>query len=281
MLFIMKKIKTDRGSIPLFEFNCVESTQRMAKALYDRYKYDTYVVWAKEQLKGRGRRKRAWHSPVGGLYFSLFLENLKGVKSPQLISLASGLAIRETLIRVASVSCDLKWPNDVLYQDKKLCGILSEAASCGSDVHSVVVGVGINVNAEVVSELKDIAVCIKGIIGYELDLRRLLALSVERLLARIKQLETTEGQKEIIASYKKYCTTLGSTVTLILDEGTVTGQAVDITQEGTLQVLVSGQLHSIATGDVIHVRKGGDAIAFDRIGQDKRLSSQAGSGGPQ
>ena len=256
MSFIMKKLKTDRGYIPLYEFNCVESTQRMAKVLYDRYKYDTYVVWAKEQLKGRGRRERVWHSPRGGLYFSLFYENLE-VRFPQLASLASGLAMREALKEIADISCDLKWPNDILYRDKKLCGILSEAASCGTDVHRVIIGVGVNVNAEIVHELKDIAVCLKEIIGNEVDLEGLLSLSAERLLFRIAQLETKEGQEEILDSYKRHCTTLGSTVTIILDEGSITGQAIDITQEGALQVLASGKLHSIATGDVIHVRKRG------------------------
>ncbi|HOJ81680.1 MAG TPA: biotin--[acetyl-CoA-carboxylase] ligase [Acetomicrobium flavidum] len=256
MSFIMKKLKTDRGYIPLYEFNCVESTQRMAKVLYDRYKHDTYVVWAKEQLKGRGRRERVWHSPRGGLYFSLFYENLE-VRFPQLASLASGLAMREALKEIADISCDLKWPNDILYRDKKLCGILSEAASCGTDVHRVIIGVGVNVNAEIPHELKDIAVCLKEIIGNEVDLEGLLSLSAERLLFRIAQLETKEGQEEILDSYKRHCTTLGSTVTIILDEGSITGQAIDITQEGALQVLASGTLHSIATGDVIHVRKRG------------------------
>jgi len=228
----------------------------MAKVLYDRYKHDTYVVWAKEQLKGRGRRERVWHSPRGGLYFSLFYENLK-VSFPQLASLASGLGMREALKEIADISCDLKWPNDILYRDKKLCGILSEAASCGTDVHRVIIGVGVNVNAEIPHELKDIAVCLKEIIGNEVDLEGLLSLSAERLLFRIAQLETKEGQEEILDSYKRHCTTLGSTVTIILDEGSITGQAIDITQEGALQVLASGKLHSIATGDVIHVRKRG------------------------
>jgi len=252
------KITTEVGKFSIFKFNCVESTQTMAKELYRRYSYDAFVVWAERQFKGRGRRERRWHSPKGGLYFSLFQKDLGDLRSPQLVSLAAGMAIRNGLKQFCNISCELKWPNDILYQERKLCGILSESAIYGQKIHYTIVGVGINVNtdiSELPCEVRAKATSLKDIIGLEVDLNELLSVSAEEVFKWLSFLKTDNGQKKVIESYKNHCVTLGSQVSVYLDNETISGLAVDITEEGALQVLAAGETLLFATGDVVHIRR--------------------------
>ena len=103
------------------------------------------VVVAQEQLEGRGTRGRPWHSPPGGLWYSMLFRNVKG-SAIEFLSLRIGLAIAAVLEReVPGLQLGLKWPNDLMLGDGKVGGVLCEARWQGSVLGWVVVGIGINV----------------------------------------------------------------------------------------------------------------------------------------
>jgi BirA family biotin operon repressor/biotin-[acetyl-CoA-carboxylase] ligase len=102
------------------------------------------VVLADEQTAGRGRQGRAWESPKGGLYLSVLLRPSSA--SAALLPLAAGVAVAEALGHFG-VPAQLKWPNDVLLEGRKLAGILAEASSSASALEWVVLGIGVNVDA--------------------------------------------------------------------------------------------------------------------------------------
>ena len=121
------------------------STNDMAKDLADFGVPEGTVVLAEEQTSGKGRYRRHWFSSPGkGLYLSVILRP----KQPEisLLTLSAGLAVAEALRDVLGVKVCLKWPNDLLWEGKKLGGILSESSYFGQKLNYVVVGIGLNIS---------------------------------------------------------------------------------------------------------------------------------------
>jgi BirA family biotin operon repressor/biotin-[acetyl-CoA-carboxylase] ligase len=127
-----------------------ESTQTLARALAEGGAPDRTLVWADRQTAGRGRMKRAWKSPEGGLYFSLVLRPRFAPSRLADFSLATGAAIAGALQKLTGQPFAVKPPNDVYSagpRPGKVCGILAEASGSARKLDWLVVGVGVNVNA--------------------------------------------------------------------------------------------------------------------------------------
>ena len=129
-------------------FDSLPSTNEAARALALAGAAHGISVVAREQTRGRGTKGRTWHSPAGlGLYASFILRDPSGgaLPHPHLVPLAAGLAASDAVLETSGLATRLKWPNDVLYDWKKLGGILAEGSSAGGAAGFVVVGVGLNV----------------------------------------------------------------------------------------------------------------------------------------
>jgi BirA family biotin operon repressor/biotin-[acetyl-CoA-carboxylase] ligase len=120
----------------------VTSTQDFAEAIYQMIEEDEFVVVADEQTRARGRYRRAWFSPKGGLWVTYVIKGFDPSKIPNL-TLANALAIREALSKY--VDAKIRWPNDVVVNDKKIAGTLIEAVVQGSDAVAFV-GFGVDTN---------------------------------------------------------------------------------------------------------------------------------------
>jgi BirA family biotin operon repressor/biotin-[acetyl-CoA-carboxylase] ligase len=111
---------------------------------------DGVVVVADGQSTGRGRRGHTWQSPPGrGLYFSWLCRPALQTSALPLITLAAGVGVRRGIEQATGLSTDLKWPNDVVVNGRKLAGILAEGCSLGSPEQSVIIGVGVNLRPAV------------------------------------------------------------------------------------------------------------------------------------
>jgi BirA family biotin operon repressor/biotin-[acetyl-CoA-carboxylase] ligase len=132
----------------LHHFYKIGSTNAAAMAAAAEGAPEGSVFLAEEQTAGRGRGSNSWESPRStGIYCSVVLRPAQPPSEILVLSLAAGLAVQAAIQQVDSrVSADLKWPNDVLIEGKKLCGILAEMNAEATRVHYIVVGVGINVN---------------------------------------------------------------------------------------------------------------------------------------
>lgn len=134
------------GVLPLHVLQTIDSTNEEAKRLLRKTGKPCLVV-AEQQTSGRGRRGRHWHSPyAANLYFSLVWPVVAGMRQLEGLSLAVGLSVQGTLTRLGLTDSGVKWPNDVLVQDRKISGILLEVVGDPTDRSHVVIGVGINVN---------------------------------------------------------------------------------------------------------------------------------------
>jgi biotin-[acetyl-CoA-carboxylase] ligase BirA-like protein len=215
----------------------VGSTNEWAKELARLGACEGTVVLAETQTAGHGRLGREWHSPVGGLWFSVILRpQFKPAESARLV-FAAGLAVAETLREQYGLKVETNWPNDVLVDGRKICGVLTEMNSVGGKVNFVVVGVGVNVNFDVgkvfPEELQETATSLKKECGEQVSLDELLRVLLVKL-EKTYELFTTGGFLPVLAEWRKYARFLGSQVEVSTDDGRLQGVALDVDEEGAL-----------------------------------------------
>jgi BirA family transcriptional regulator, biotin operon repressor / biotin---[acetyl-CoA-carboxylase] ligase len=234
------------------------------------------VLVTDHQTAGKGRLGRTWSAPPGSsLLASVLLRPPSTVAG--LVTMAAAVAMAEAVSDVAGVAARVKWPNDLVWPgdgsaaDRKLAGILAEAAwppganiaagwrePAPSDRVVVVVGTGVNVNwpSEPPLELSEIAVALNHLAGREIDRRDLLAAYLGRLEEVYGPLVEQRQPEIVLARWRSASATLGRFVRVDLGSEVVEGRAVDVTVDGRLEVEhASGTRRVLATGDVIHLRQ--------------------------
>jgi len=222
----------------------VSSTNDLAKELAEK-RCEEFIVLAESQTSGRGRNERSWYSPPGGLYFSLVLRPDFDFDKYPLIGLAMGLAIAQILDDLG-IEAKLKWPNDVLVNDKKIAGILAE-----SKHNYFVVGVGVNVNNyDFPDDLR--ATSLSTELGDVLSTKWLMVKilkSFEGFYVRI-----LKGVKELIDEYRGRSSLIGKEVEVDLGNGTVEGRA-DIDDRGRLILTRGGFRRVVGAGEITKVKR--------------------------
>ncbi|HSE09884.1 MAG TPA: biotin--[acetyl-CoA-carboxylase] ligase [Nocardioidaceae bacterium] len=216
------------------------------------------VLVADHQTSGRGRLDRAWVTPPGAaLTFSVLLapDRVPVARWPWLPLLA-GIAVAEGVRRVAKVDCSLKWPNDVLVDDRKLAGILVERVERPSGAVAVV-GVGLNVSQDAdelpVPTATSLAIENAATTDRTVVLREVLR-SLEALFVQWVA-DLGDPGRGLVESYVRRCGTLGREVRVDLPAGEqVVGVATGIDAEGRLEVRTPHGRRILGAGDVVHVR---------------------------
>jgi BirA family biotin operon repressor/biotin-[acetyl-CoA-carboxylase] ligase len=212
------------------------------------------AVVAERQTSGRGREGRSWESPVGGVYLSVLLR--PQAARTALLPLAAGVAVAEA-VQGFGVTGELKWPNDVLVDGRKLAGILAEASSGASGVEWVVLGVGVNVSidpAELPEPLREtatsLAVCgARGARPLDVAAAALARLSVWYDALR------SEPQRVISAWRSRAVPWWGALVEVRTAGGERQGRLVTIDEEGALVLETpAGERLRLFSGEVSRVR---------------------------
>jgi BirA family biotin operon repressor/biotin-[acetyl-CoA-carboxylase] ligase len=241
----------------VYTFGRVTSTNDVAVALAKGGAAEGTLVVAEEQTRGRGRQGRGWHSPPGtGLWFSVVLRPKFDAADCSTISLAFALGVASVLRARYGVRAEIKWPNDVMVGGRKICGILTEAEFKGSDVGSVVVGVGLNVltdRTDFPPELRDTATSLKIETGDGIGRTRVLADVLEAVESRYSALYSG-GFEAIRHDLLKHSLLMGRLVKVVTAAGEVDGTAQDIDRAGALIVRKdNGSLLRVIAGDVVRV----------------------------
>jgi len=239
-------------------YHAVESTNLIAIDLAQQDAPEGTVVLADQQLSGRGRGSRSWHSPAGvGIYCSILLRPKMAVAKTQLITLMAGVSIVKAIALQTGLSPRLKWPNDILINDKKVAGILLESKVSGVQIGYSVIGFGINVNngsADLPEDIRERASSLLMELKKTVDRSRLVIAifsELERLYHRFK----CEDFPVILQQWRHYSSTLGQRVRIWQEDKATDGIAVDLTEDGGLLVKVEGgKKIVIHAGDVEHLR---------------------------
>lgn len=214
------------------------------------------VVIAEKQESGRGRLKRKWFSPEGGLWFSVILHPSIPTQSITLLPLVAALAVREAIAKTTKLDPQLKWPNDIMLSRKKVAGILLDISAEAEWVKYAVLGVGINANvdASVISSMINDTQGITTLrteLGHDVSRLALLRFTLEDLESNLGLL-AREGENEVISAWKKYTDMIGRKVSVLQNNKVVhEGVAVDLGQDGSLILETeSGRRVTITYGDV-------------------------------
>ncbi len=229
----------------------IGSTNDVAREVAGRGAPEGTLVIADEQTAGKGRLGRRWLAPPGTslLMSLLFYPDLAPSQAQRLTMLCS-LAVVDGIRAVTGLRPQLKWPNDILINYKKVGGILTETGVTGDHLDYVVVGIGLNVNLEV-SRIQEIAATATSLwqeLGREVPRLRLLQEILERVEGRYQRLEAGESPYEEWASN---LVTLGRRVRVTTPEGQEEGWAEGVDEDGALILRRGdGSMVLIAAGDV-------------------------------
>jgi BirA family biotin operon repressor/biotin-[acetyl-CoA-carboxylase] ligase len=237
----------------------VGSTNDWAKELALIGADDGSVVVAETQTAGRGRLDRGWVSPRGGLWLSvIFRPKVKPAEAVGLVFVA-GLAVAEVLRELYGLEVETKWPNDVLVDGRKVCGILSEMSTIGEKVNYAIIGVGVNANFDVKKalprELWENATSLESVLGRRISLEDLFRASLEKLDSVYAEF-LKEGFTFILEKWKRYAGFLGRQVEVISETEKLSGLALDVDSEGALVLRQgNGTMKRVFVGDVSLLRK--------------------------
>jgi BirA family biotin operon repressor/biotin-[acetyl-CoA-carboxylase] ligase len=229
----------------------LDSTNRHALELARQGAPEGLVVVADHQTAGRGRLGRSWEAPPGSsLLMSVLLRPPLAPDRLHLTTVAVALAAADACAAVAGFRPALKWPNDLVVEDRKLGGILAEVPEPGA----VVVGLGLNVTWSRPPEgLEAIGVAINQVAGSDVDREVVLAAILGNLERRYREL--LDRPDDLVAAYRQGCSTIGRDVRVELTSGAFTGMAVEVNDDGHLVVDdADGARLVVAAGDVVHVR---------------------------
>jgi BirA family biotin operon repressor/biotin-[acetyl-CoA-carboxylase] ligase len=251
---IKKGLATSYIGKEIYSFHEVESTNGVAKFLARFETVEGGVVISEIQTKGKGRLGRKWESPTGGIWLSIILKPDIEPSKASFITLATGVAVAKTL-RKMNIDAKIKWPNDILINGKKVCGILTEANATFHTVDYVIVGVGIdsNLNTDILThDIKEKTTSISNETPGEIKESEIIANFLNQF-EEVYDLFKEEKFNEILCEWRKMSQTFGNYVEIKQPLGKILkGVAIGITNEGALVLeLKNGTLKKVISGECI------------------------------
>lgn len=195
------------------------------------------IVLAETQTAGRGRSGNRWFSPLGGLWFSIILRPKLDASDAAGLTLMGGLAVAKVLEQMYGLKVKTKWPNDVLLNRKKVCGILTESSLADDRVNFVVVGIGLNANfipeQVLPRELTEMATSLQVELGRKVGLEELLRKLLERM-ETVYDTYLAKGSAHVVGEWKKFAAFLGREIQVASENEEVKGLALDVDSQGAL-----------------------------------------------
>lgn len=229
------------------------STNTQIKRLAEEEAPHGTVVMADKQTAGKGRRGRGWESPGGkNIFFSILLRPAFAPEQASMLTLIMAMAVAEGVEHVCRVKAKIKWPNDIVVDGKKICGILTELTMETDYIQYVVIGTGVNVNQDDIPEsIKDTATSLLLLSGKKTARAPLLSEILYIFEEKYERFCRTGNMEELLAEYNERLANIGREVKVLDPQGEYTGEALGINEKGELLVRsADGQLHTVYAGEV-------------------------------
>ena len=258
---ITSGLKTKTLGKHTYYFDSVDSTQSQAMKMAAEEANDGTLIIAERQTSGKGRLGRKWISPKGGIWLSIILHPKFDISVITLFPIASALALSNAIEKTLNIKSELKWPNDITINGKKVAGMLVDASLESNKIENMILGVGINYNVDVkqiekllkdtpnfygVASLSERSKTIKSV---------LLVQSFLMELEEMYNLLNNGNTKKIIRDWMKKSSTIGQNIEANTENGKIKGKAIRIDDDGALVISVNKKNKRITSGDITHVIK--------------------------
>ena len=232
----------------IHHFKSLTSTQDKAKELAKKG-LSNIVILADIQTKGRGRLKRKWHSDKGSLSMSILLKP-ENIRNLQYLTFAAAIAVVKSINNLTKLKTNIKWPNDVHYKGKKLCGILTEGIF-GKENYAVV-GIGLNANQnKFPDEIKDIATSLKIVSNKTINIKIFTKIIIREFFNLYENEYNKNKLKNILRMWEKYCDTINKDVEVATKTRKIYGNAAGIDKDCSLLLkLENHKIIKILQGDI-------------------------------
>lgn len=249
----MKNQKLAALGLNVLFYEKIDSTNSELKRLADRGALEGTLVLAQEQEAGRGRRGRSWVTPPGSaVAMSLLLRPEIAPEHASMITLVMGLAVARACRQLYQLDAQIKWPNDIVVNGKKICGILTEMKCEGTQIDHVIVGVGINTSVQAFpAELEKTADSLHRLIEKKPDQEELIACCMREFERCYEQFLQTEDLSALTDEYNEILAGRGDSVRVLEPGNEYIGISEGINAAGELQVRrENGTLESVYAGEV-------------------------------
>ena len=252
---IQTDLDTEYVGKNLYIYKEVSSTNTVAKFLSKNNAENGTVVISEKQTGAKGRSGKSWESPLGGVWLSIIVNPIVDYSKLPLITLATGVAVAKTLERVGVENPEIKWPNDIMINGKKVCGILTEAVTKFNRIESVIIGVGIDANLSVTDfpeELQEGTTTLKEELHKEGNENLLIKIFFEEF-EKINELFNSKEYEAILKEWRKRSYSIGKIVEVREPFNTYyDAYVLGISKEGALVVeKIDGTLEKVISGECI------------------------------
>ena len=252
---ISKELNTEYIGKNLYVYKEVSSTNTIAKFLAVNNVESGSVVISEKQNNARGRSGKHWASPLGGVWLSIILQPHIDYSKLPLLTLTTGVAVAKALERIGIENAEIKWPNDIMINDKKVCGILTEAVTKFNTIENIIIGVGIDVNIDInefPEELQDGTTTISNELGEKVDENVLIRIFLEEF-EKIGKTFINGDIEDILKEWRKRSYTIGKIVEVKAPfNKQFDAYVVGIGKEGALIVeKIDGTLEKVISGECI------------------------------
>jgi len=254
-------LKTKAFGKRAYYFDSVVSTQNQAmKMASEQASHGTLIV-AEKQTSGKGRLGRKWISPKGGIWLSIILHPKFDISVITLFPIASALALSNAIEKTLNVKSELKWPNDITINGKKVAGMLVDASIESNKIENMILGVGINYNVEVkqIEKMLKTTPNFYGVASLSEHSKIIKPISlVQSFLLELEEIYTILNNgdtKKIIRDWTKKSSTIGKDIEVDTENGKIKGKALKIDDDGALVISTNKKNKRITSGDVVHVIK--------------------------
>lgn len=236
----------------IFYFKSITSTNIFAKQIAEKGINEGAIVIADVQTHGRGRKNRIWFSDNGGLWFSIILRPKILAERGMFLTMVASISIAKAIKEISSINPVIKWPNDILINGKKICGILTEFDTRNNIINYVIIGIGTNVNNIIRKELKKIATSLSIEIGLEIPRVKFLRVILKHFDENYKKLIIGDfiTIKNLWSSYSNL---IGKLVKIEDNGKTISGIISDIDNKGCLILKNKNGIYKICNGDLYYL----------------------------
>ena len=249
----MPVLKTGVFGRKTYVFDEVDSTNIIAKARAREGAAEGTVFIAESQTMGKGRLGKSWSSPAGtGVWMSVVARPNIAPQQVSCITLVAGLAICQAIRELTDLPAYIKWPNDIVINGKKVCGILTEMNSEIEKVNYVIIGIGINVNMDKFpKELQEVASSLRIESGIQYKREDVVAGVLMCFEKYYNKYLKDKSLQSVLDEYKELCITLKNQVSIISKEENYRARPIDIDETGALIIeRYDGERETVTSGEV-------------------------------